>query len=275
VRNFKGADGSLVLPALADGRVRVRFGASRVDAPRLAFYGTGNESNGDRQDFSYASTTVGVSTTVQATRLFAVGGGFDSVQMEARLAGTALNPAYGRSRLFAQIDSRSSPGYTRRGGLYRIDWSHYGQANGSGEFRRTDAEVRQFLPILRENWVIALRALTSTTQTSGGQAVPYFLMPDLGGSETLRGYPSWRFRDRNRLLLTSEYRWTAGPFVDMALFLDAGQVAPRAADFDWGSFKKTYGIGLTLHTLTASVTRIDLARTPAGNSVVFSMSPSF
>ena len=91
----------------------------------------------------------------------------------------------------------------------------------------------------------------------------------------LRGYPSWRFRDRNRLLVTGEYRWTAGPFVDMALFLDAGQVAPRAADFDWGGFKKTYGIGLTLHTLTTSVTRIDLARTPAGNSIVFSVSPSF
>ena len=59
----------------------------------------------------------------------------------------------------------------------------------------------------------------------------------------------------------------------MALFLDAGQVAPRAADFDSGSFKKTYGIGLTLHTLTTAVTRIDLARTPAGNSIVFSVEP--
>ena len=275
VRNFKAADASLMLPALADGRVRVTLGASRVDAPRLAFYGTGNASNGDRQDFSYAATTVGFSTTLQATRLFAIGGGFDSVRMETKLAGAALDPAYGRSRLFAQIDSRTSPGYTRRGGLYRIDWSDYRQANGSSAFRRTDAEVQQFLPILRENWVIALRALASTTQTSAGHDVPYFLMPDLGGSEMLRGYPSWRFRDRNRLLITGEYRWTAGPFVDMALFLDAGQVAPRAADFDWGGFKKTYGIGLTLHTLTTSVTRIDLARTPAGNSIVFSVSPSF
>ena len=275
VRSFKAADASLMLPALADGRVRVTLGASRVDAPRLAFYGTGNESIGNRQDFSYAATTLGFSTTLQATRLFAVGGGFDSVQMETKLAGAAFDPAYARSRLFAQIDSRSSPGYTRRGGLYRIDWSDYRQANGNREFRRTDAEVQQFLPILRENWVIALRALASTTQTSGGHDVPYFLMPDLGGGEMLRGYPSWRFRDRNRLLVTGEYRWTAGPFVDMALFLDAGQVAPRAADFGRGGFKKTYGIGLTLHTLTTSVTRIDLARTPAGNSVVFSVSPSF
>ena len=208
VRNFKAADASLMLPALADGRVRVTLGASRVDAPRLAFYGTGNASNGDRQDFSYAATTVGFSTTLQATRLFAVGGGFDSVRMETKLAGVALDPAYRRSRSLPRSTRGTSPGYTRRGGLYRIDWSDYRQANGGGEFRRTDAEVQQFLPILRENWVIALRALASTTQTSAGHDVPYFLMPDLGGSEMLRGYPSWRFRDRNRLLSPES---TAGP----------------------------------------------------------------
>ena len=95
--------------------------------------------------------------------------------------------------------------------------------------------MQQFVPILRENWVIALRALASTTSTAPGQDVPFYLLPDLGGSHTLRGYPAWRFRDRNRLLLTGEYRWTAGPFVDMALFLDAGKVAPRLADLDFAA----------------------------------------
>jgi len=186
-----------------------------------------------------------------------------------------LNPEYRRTRVFAEIDSRTSPGYTRRGGLYRVEWSDYRATNGGSSFQRTDGEVRQFVPLLRENWVIALRALTSMSHTATASDVPYFLMPDLGGSDTLRGYPSWRFRDRNRLLLSGEYRWTAGPFADMAIFLDAGQVAPRAGDFAISRFKKTYGVGLTLHTMTTSVTRIDLARTPEGNSVVFSFSPRF
>jgi outer membrane protein assembly factor BamA len=127
---------------------------------------------------------------------------------------------------------------------------------------------------MRENWVIALRAMASTTTTSAGQDVPYFMMPELGGSHWLRGYPTWRFRDRNRLLLSGEYRWTAGPFVDMALFLDAGRVGARARDLDSG-FRKSYGVGMTLHTLTSTVTRIELARTAEGNSVLFSFSPSF
>jgi len=139
----------------------------------------------------------------------------------------------------------------------------------------TEGEVQQYIPLLRDNWVIALRALTSLTQNAGAGDVPFFLMPNLGGNDTLRGYPSWRFRDRNRLLLSGEYRWTAGSFVDMALFLDAGQVASRASDFGLDRFKKTYGVGLMLHTMTSSLTRIDLARTPEGNSLVFSFSPRF
>jgi hypothetical protein len=61
----------------------------------------------------------------------------------------------------------------------------------------------------------------------------------------------------------------------MALFLDAGQVASRVADFGWSEFKTAYGVGMTLHTMTSSVMRINLARTRQGNSLVFSVSPSF
>jgi hypothetical protein len=273
-RNFKAADASLRLPAFADGRVRVDVRASRLDAPRLPFYGLGAASQTDsRENFSYASTTFGATATGRVTRLFAIGTGVDSLQIDATSAAGSLNPNYWRTRVFAEVDSRTSPGYTRRGGLYRVEWSDYRASNGPFSFQRTDGEVQQFVPLMRENWVIALRALTSITQSASD--IPYFMLPDLGGSDTLRGYSSWRFRGRDRLLLSGEYRWTAGPFADMALFLDAGQVASRAADFGISRFTKTYGVGLTLHTLTASVTRINLARTAEGNSLVFSFSPSF
>ena len=275
-RNFRVVDASMQLPALADGKVRFSVAARQLDAPRLAFYGIGRDSStADRRNFSYASTTFGVTAIVQPTRRLQLGSGLDSLQFDTTLAGADLNPDYRRTRVFAEIDSRTSPGYTRHGGLYRVEWSDYRATSGGSSFQRTDSEIQQFVPLLRENWVIALRALTSITHNASASDMPYFLMPDLGGSDTLRGYPSWRFRDRNRLLLSGEYRWTAGPFADMALFLDAGQVAPRAAAFAISRFTKTYGIGLTLHTVTTTVTRIDLARTPEGNSVVFSFGPRF
>jgi hemolysin activation/secretion protein len=100
-------------------------------------------------------------------------------------------------------------------------------------------------------------------------------MPELGGTHTLRGYSAWRFRDRNRLLLSGEYRWTASPFVDMAVFVDAGKVASRFGDLDLSGMKKTYGVGLSLHTFTSTMTRIEVARTPDGTSLGLSFSPSF
>jgi outer membrane protein assembly factor BamA len=105
--------------------------------------------------------------------------------------------------------------------------------------------------------------------------VPFFLTPDLGGSHALRGYPAWRFRDRNRMLLTGEYRWTAGSFVDMALFLDAGNVAPRFSDLALRSLKTSYGIGVLFHTFQQTALRVELAQTREGRSVVLAFSPSF
>jgi hypothetical protein len=280
-KNYKTADASLTLPAFANGRISVGLRANVTDAPDVAFYGIGNDSSKDqRTGFSYGVTTIGVSTRIKAARLFSVGGGFDSIQSRASLPGElsirSITPTFRRIRLFAEADTRTSPEYTRRGGLYRAEWSDYAQMNGgSYSFRRLDVEARQFIPLLRENWVIALRAAASTTTTAAGQDVPYFLMPDLGGSQWLRGYSTWRFRDRNRLLLSGEYRWTAGPFVDMALFLDAGRVAARFQDLDTAGVRKSYGIGMTLHTLTSTITRIELARTAEGTGLMFSFSPSF
>ena len=282
INNYRALDATLKLPAFADRRVSIELRGNRIDAPTVAFFGIGNDTSSDnRTDFSYRGTTVGVSTRVQAARFFSIGAGLDAIQTETTPGQLALNipannPNYRRSRLFAEVDTRTSPGYTKHGGLYRVEWADHRQTNGDGSnFRRTDAEVRQFIPLARESSVIAFRALASSTTTGAGQELPFFLMPALGGGELLRGYPSWRFRDRNRLLLTAEYRWSAGPFLDMSVFADAGQVAPRFDSFAWRSFTKTYGVGVSLHTLTNTVTRIEVARTREGTTLLFSFGPSF
>ena len=196
---------------------------------------------------------------------------------EENTAGLFTSPTYLRTRASADFDWRESPGYTRRGGRYQVEWSNYDQRNtGLASFSRVDGEVDQFIPLLRENWVIALRALTSTTTTTGDNLVPYYLMPDLGGSDLLRGYPSWRFRDRNRILLSGEYRWMAGQFVDMALFIDAAKVTPRWSDIDLNDLRKTYGIGIRFHTPNATMMRFEAAKTPdEGIGLVFAFNPVF
>ena len=163
------------------GRPERRAGSTRR---RLRSIGNGNESSKEqRTNLSYRATTVGVSTRVQATRFLAVGGGFDAIQMETGVPDlhdrTLRTPSYRRSSVFAEYRlAHRHPATRSRGGLYRIELSDYHQTNaGAHSFSRVDAEAQHFVPLRRENSVIAFRALASTTNTAQGQSVPFVLLP--------------------------------------------------------------------------------------------------
>ena len=280
IRNYKTTVVSVGLPEMARGRVSVSLNSHWLDAPEVSYYGTGAGSNRDaKQTFDYTTTSAGAAARVQASKRFAFGGGFDVVSSEAGLPFGAtearISPTYAQSRLFAEFDTRATPGYTTSGGFYRVALIDSRETDGTGySFQRVDAEAQRFIPILRGSQVIALRGLVSTTATADGNEVPFFLLPDLGGHE-LRGYPTFRFRDRNRVLLTGEYRWSAGPFVDMAIFMDAGTVARRFDDLDLGRLTTTQGVGLTFHTPSQTAFRVEVARSREGMGLVFSFSPNF
>ncbi|HZI79460.1 MAG TPA: BamA/TamA family outer membrane protein, partial [Vicinamibacterales bacterium] len=276
IKNYKAAEISVGLPELAAGKVQLSVHGGWLDAPEVAFYGN---SRDDRLGFEYRTASVGVAARVRPWKRVNVGGGFDLVSAEASSPFGAteptLSPTYGQSRLFVELDTRATPGYTTSGGYYRVDVSDVRETgSGPSTFQRVDAEARRYIPMFRDNQVIALRGLVSTTTTADGDAVPFFLLPSLGG-HTLRGYPSWRFRDRNRVLLTGEYRWAAGPFVDMSVFMDAGTVAPRFNDLDLGRLHTSHGVGLTFHTPSQTAMRVEVARSTEGLGLVFSFSPRF
>jgi outer membrane protein assembly factor BamA len=66
--------------------------------------------------------------------------------------------------------------------------------------------------------------------------VPFYLMPSLGGKNTLRGYYDFRFHDRDMQLFNAESRWGLFTHLDVAVFADAGKVAPEARDLDLKQF---------------------------------------
>src|SRR5262249_45987940 len=166
VMNFRTVAGQLRLPDLANHRLAITAVGNWLDAPAMPFYGVGNDSSDNRRDYAYRTTTVGATARLQAAPSVGVGGGMDLFAITS----SDISPTYRRSRLFAEYDWRTSPAYTRKGGLYRVDWSDYHDTTNGGRnsFRRLDAEVDQFVPLLRENWVIALRAAMSTTDTNDG-----------------------------------------------------------------------------------------------------------
>ena len=144
---------------------------------------------------------------------------------------------------------------------------------GTFGFART--EVVQHLPILRETWVVSLRARTESVVRKS-DVVPYFLMPYLGSGDTLRGYPTGRFRDRHTLLLGSELRWFPNRrWLDLALFFDAGKVAPQRSLLTLDDMKTDYGIGVRFHTPATTALRLDVAKGREGWRLVVATSPSF
>ena len=62
---------------------------------------------------------------------------------------------------------------------------------------------------------------------------PRALLPagGAGGSHTLRGFRTFRFRGEKVLLLQAEYRWEAWPALEFALFADAGRAFGAGEDF--------------------------------------------
>ena len=178
---------------------------------------------------------------------------------------------YNVVRGYAAIDWRESPGYTTSGGLYRVEFRQYDARDGRPySFDWTEAEVRQFIPILRANWVLAFRGLVTLTDPKGGDEVPFFMMPTLGSSKDLRGFSNRRFRDTNRLLLQGEYRWRPSKFMDMVLFYDMGKVEARREDLDLDGLHDAYGFGVRFHGPDSTALRIELARSKEGLKLIFS-----
>jgi outer membrane protein assembly factor BamA len=122
---------------------------------------------------------------------------------------------------------------------------------------RWEADLRHYFSFVRDTRTIALRAWASAAEPDSGHDVPFYLQPTLGGARTLRGYRTFRFRDRSALLLQAEYRWRINELVTGALFYDTGTVAPTLGDL--GRFERNYGVGLRVGGALGSAFRMDLA----------------
>ena len=289
VRNFKLVQLFASAPPMADGKVTISGRARWQDAPVLAVYPLGPESRSFRTDYSESKTEVSAHALVKPLSFIRLGAGVgfealetggadtkrssvEEVYSPAEMPGLGIDPKYLHSYALAGIDSRPFPGYSRSGTLLQAALHDYRQQDdGPYSFQRVDAIARQLIPILRGNWVIDLSVRTSTTTVNSGNQVPFFLLPDLGGSGELRGYPAYRFRDRNSIIFTGEYRWYVQEFVDMAIFVDAGKVASRSKDLDFDDLKSDVGVGIRFHGIGTTFFRIEVAKSNEGYRLIFGL----
>ena len=189
----------------------------------------------------------------------------------------AFQPNYVHSEVALMSDTRDHRSRPTIGGMYRTAVTTYVDQSSSNDlfsFRQYEAEGAQFIPVTRDrDWVVALHAWTVWSDVAPGHQVPFYLQPTVGGNNTLRSYPDYRFHDLNMLVANVESRWAIFTHVDVALFVDAGNVAPRFQDLDLGM--RSYGGGIRLHTEKATFARADVAWGSEGWAFVFRTSDVF
>jgi hypothetical protein len=74
-------------------------------------------------------------------------------------------------------------------------------------------------------------------------------------------------------VLNADSRVALFPHVDAALFVDAGNVAPRLADLNLE--RTSHGIGVRVHSRRSTYARVDVARGAEGWRVLFRMTDPF
>jgi hypothetical protein len=106
-------------------------------------------------------------------------------------------------------------------------------------FSNLTLDVRHYLDIGGMS-TLAMQALAVVTSGTP----PFYLLPELGGPNIMRGYYEGRYRDKKLLVVQTEYRipivWRFGG----ALFAGAGDVAPTLSKFTLHTIKPSYGFGL-------------------------------
>jgi outer membrane protein assembly factor BamA len=180
----------------------------------------------------------------------------------------AEQPTFVTSGISLTIDTRDFPGHPLRGGVVHVAATRYSDRDGGeASFQRYEADVARFIPVARRRVVFAVHGRLVGSGTDEGHFVPFYLQPSLGGHNSLRSYDDYRFHDRSLLGLSIETRVAMMTHLDVAVFVDAGNVAPRAADLNLD--RRSYGAGLRLHSRRQTFARVDVARGAEGWRAVF------
>lgn len=284
IKHYKLVEVGTTVPDLGRSR-RLALSANLGwrDATEVGFWGLGMATTEtDRANYRFRETygevradyrpspwlPVSAGITFEGYELLSGKGNAPSIEdvyTPATAPGLGDSPDFVHSDIRAAIDTRPPGEYTRKGGEYSLGLHHYMDVDGGTySFSRLEAGAVQHIPIVRETWVVSMRARLRST-IDGDSQVPYFMLPTLGGGSSLRAHSSWRFRDRHAADANLEFRWIpnrAG--LDMAVFLDAGQVAAEFNALRPNRFTTAVGIGVRLHARQFMVMRLDVAHGSAG-----------
>ena len=295
---YNVVQGSVELPHLAHDRLTVGAQVMHQDFLQVDYFGVGNDSRvSDQSAYRFKNTDILGFATVQVARWLSVSGRFGEIRRpslseaasprvpvpntvdlfsEASAPGITAQPSFLHGDVLVAADLRDHKGHPTGGGLYQFIAAAYSDRDsGVYSFRRYEVDAAQFVPIFTKRWILALHGREAFSDASSGHIVPIYLMPSLGGKNTLRGYHDYRFHDNDMQVVSAEVRSALFTHVDAAVFVDAGKVTSRVDDLDFQHPKKSYGAGLRVHNATATLIRLDVGHSVEGWQIFLKVSDPF
>jgi len=274
-------------PRLAGGRLALRAEVVRRDYRSLEFYGMGPDSTkGGRTSYRLEDTAVEGMAAFEPVRHVRAGASLgylwtdvgpgkrddwasaETVFTEAQAPGLTHPADFLRNSVFGQLDFRDNPLGPKAGVNYVVQHTWYRDRTlGAFNFGRWDFDAQHYIPFFNRTRRLALRARMTITDEAEGQHVPFYLRPNLGGSDDLRGFRPYRFTDRNAVVYNAEYRWEVFSGLDGAVFFDAGKVMPHRGWLAFGDLETSAGFGLRFNARNRIFLRLDVGFSHEGMGV--------
>jgi outer membrane protein assembly factor BamA len=290
-RSYKMARGRVEVTNLASSRVAIGSEVKWQDYTQNTYFGSGAESiEADRSEYRLKSLNAIGYTNVRPVKWLTIGGRAGWLRSPSVLEpvgkfrrdnpSTQLifsnEPAFARGdqpdylhgELSVTADTRDHRSHPHQGGLYRGSWTRFSDRDGGNfSFQRFEAEGAQFVSTGDSRVTLAVHGWLVASDTAEGHDIPFYLLPSLGGNNTLRAFANYRFHDRHFAVANAELRLAMLAHLDTVLFIDAGNVASRMADLDFN--KRSVGVGFRVHSGRATFARLDVAKGDEGWRLTF------
>jgi outer membrane protein assembly factor BamA len=140
-------------------------------------------------------------------------------------------------------DNRNDAFAPNKGMFAQAYFNHFDNLIGSSfNYTTVVVDIRKFLQIMSKQ-VLAFQLYSFSNI---GNAIPLRSLASLGGANSMRGFYSGRYRDKQAFVFQSEYRFSIYKRLGMVIFGSSGEVGTSVNDFNLNGLKYAYGGGLRI-----------------------------
>ena len=175
-----------------------------------------------------------------------------------------------------QHDSRNKHGNPTAGHEFVFE-SGISQEIGNDKFGFwvVNADFSQYIHLFYDRTLV-IRAAGRMVAANKDRLIPFYALSELGERETIRGFERGRFRDKDMVLTTAEYRFPLSQNkrnqsgIEAVLFVDGGKISHNIIDeFSLDGFKIGYGGGIRFYGSEGPMAKIEIGKSKEGFRIYF------